>query len=127
MRAVFERRRGDAIESAQAIFDVFPDPEMVFFAARNIAFFGERRALQELERSLARGFVLYRVLLRDDPWLDPLRSTPEFQFLVERSREAYRQCRRVRRNWKRRSLRARCRETSGMPVMPKGLREGTRH
>ena len=66
---------------------------MVFFAARNIAFFGETRALQELERSLERGFVLYRVLLRDDPWLDPLRATSKFQFLFERSREAYRQCR----------------------------------
>lgn len=93
MRAVFERRPGEAIESAKTIFDAFPDPEMVFFAARNIAFFGERRALQELERSLERGFVLYRVLLRDDPWFDPLRSTPKFQFLLERSREAYRQCR----------------------------------
>jgi len=68
---------------------------MVFFAARNIAFFGERRALQEMERSLERGFGLYRVLLRDDPWLDPLRSTVTFQVLVERSRDAYRHCRKA--------------------------------
>ncbi len=95
MRAVFEGRPHDAIEGARPVFDAFPDPEMVFFAARNVAFFGERRALQELERSLERGFVLYRVLLRADPWLDPLRPTAKFQFLVERSREAYRRCRKA--------------------------------
>lgn len=54
--------------------------------------FGDRRALDLFRRSLDRGFVLYRVLLKDDAWLDPLRKTAEFQALVERSRERYSEC-----------------------------------
>jgi len=92
LRAVFEGRPDEVLENARPIFDAFPDPEAVFHVARNLAFFGEPRALIELGRSLDRGFVLYRVLVKDDPWLDPLRSTLEFQRLVERSRDAYREC-----------------------------------
>jgi DNA-binding winged helix-turn-helix (wHTH) protein len=92
LRAVFERRPDVALEHAEAVFQMFPDPEAVFYAARTIAVFGERRALSELGRSLDRGFVLYRVLLRDDPWLDPLRATADFGCLVERAREMYREC-----------------------------------
>ena len=92
LRSVFEGRPDAALEHATPIFDACPDPEAVYHAARNLAFFGEPRALIELGRSLDRGFVLYRVLLKDDPWLDPLRPTREFQCLVERSREAYLQC-----------------------------------
>jgi DNA-binding winged helix-turn-helix (wHTH) protein/tetratricopeptide (TPR) repeat protein len=92
-RAVFEQRPDAAFEHAAAIFDAFPDPEAVFYAARNIASFGDRRALREFGRSLERGFVLYRALLKDDPWLDPLRMTREFRRLVEQSREVYLECR----------------------------------
>lgn len=91
LRAVFEGRADAAYESASHVFEAFPDPEAVFYAARYVAFFGERRALTELGRTLDRGFVLYRALLRDDPWLDPLRGSPEFQHLLERAREAYRE------------------------------------
>jgi eukaryotic-like serine/threonine-protein kinase len=92
LRGVFEGRPDTALENATFIFDEFPDPEAVFHAARNLAFFADPRALTELGRSLDRGFVLYRVLLKDDPWLDPLRSAREFQVLFERSRETYREC-----------------------------------
>ena len=91
LRAVFERQPDAALEHATPIFEAFPDPEAVFYAARNLAYFGEPRALSELGRALDRGFVLYRVLLRDDPWLDPLRPTRAFQELLERSRALYRE------------------------------------
>jgi eukaryotic-like serine/threonine-protein kinase len=91
LRAVFEGRADAAYDSASRIFEAFPDPEAVFYAARYLAFFGERRALTELERALDRGFTLYRALLRDDPWLDPLRGTTEFQQLLQRARHAYRE------------------------------------
>ena len=61
---MFEGRPDAALEHATPIFEACPDPEAVFHAARNLAFFGEPRALIELGRSLNRGFVLYRVLLR---------------------------------------------------------------
>jgi DNA-binding winged helix-turn-helix (wHTH) protein/tetratricopeptide (TPR) repeat protein len=92
LRAVFEGRHDAAFENAKRIFDAFPDPEALYFVGRNVAFFGDRRALREFGRALEGGFVIYRVLMRHDPWLDPLRSTSEFQALLERSREAYREC-----------------------------------
>lgn len=92
IRAVFECRPDAAREHAQAVFDAFPDPEAVFYVARALAFFGEPRALQEFGRAQDRGYVLYRLLIREDPWLDPLRSATEFAALVDRAGEAYRQC-----------------------------------
>jgi hypothetical protein len=92
IRAVFDRRPDAALEHAEAIFEAFPDPEAVFYAARSLAFFGNRRAMDELGRCADRGFVLYRVLLKDDPWLDPLRATREFRRLVDESRERYLEC-----------------------------------
>ncbi len=64
LRAVFEKQPDAALENARPVFDAFPDPEFVFYVARNLAFFAEPRALIEFGRSLERGFVLYRVLLR---------------------------------------------------------------
>jgi hypothetical protein len=93
LRAVFEGRRDQALEHAKQVFEACPDPEALYFVGRAVAFFGEPRALFEFGRALERGFVVYRVLLRDDSWLDPLRSTSEFQILLERSREAYLECR----------------------------------
>jgi tetratricopeptide (TPR) repeat protein len=91
LRAVFEGRSERAFEHAKHIFDAFPDPEALYFVGRNIAFFGDRRAVAEFGRALDGGFVVYRVLLRRDPWLDPLRSTSEFSALLDRSRQAYRE------------------------------------
>jgi hypothetical protein len=92
LRAVFEHRPDAAFEHAQWVFDANTDPESLYFVARFIASFGDRRALPQLARALDQGFVVYRVLLRDDAWLDPLRSTADFQDLVARSREVYRDC-----------------------------------
>jgi eukaryotic-like serine/threonine-protein kinase len=92
LRAVFERRPDVAFEHASWVFDANTDPESLYVAARFIAAFGDTRALSALARALDRGFVIYRVLHRDDPWLDPLRETCEFQDLVARAREVYRGC-----------------------------------
>jgi hypothetical protein len=62
----------------------------LYFAARFLAAFGDQRALDELGCALDGGFMIDRVLLRRDAWLDPLRSTSEFHAPVERSRIAYR-------------------------------------
>jgi DNA-binding winged helix-turn-helix (wHTH) protein/tetratricopeptide (TPR) repeat protein len=95
IRAVFERRRDDALANARVIFEAFPDPEFVFYVARALAFFGEPEATVEMDRALRQGFVFYRALTVNDPWLAPLRATPEFQRLLERSRDAYRESLRV--------------------------------
>jgi len=94
MRGVFEERHDRAVENAVEIFDApNPDPESLYFVGRTLAYFGDRRALTEFARALDLGFVIYRVLLKKDPWVDPLRGTTEFRDLLERSREVYRQCR----------------------------------
>jgi hypothetical protein len=67
------------------------DPESWYFAGRALAYFGDPRALEQFARALDGGYVLYRALLRSDPWLDPLRSTPAFGDLVSRARDACRQ------------------------------------
>jgi eukaryotic-like serine/threonine-protein kinase len=91
LRAVFENRPDVAFEYANQVFEANTDPESLYVAARFIASFGDKRALPQLARALDQGFVIYRVLLRDDPWLDTLRSTRQFQDLVTRSREVYRE------------------------------------
>lgn len=94
MRAVFEDRQDRAVENAVRIFEApHPDPEALYFVGRTLAYFGDRRAVTEFGRALDLGFVVYRVLLKKDPWLDPLRGTTEFHDLLERSREVYRECR----------------------------------
>lgn len=92
VRAVFEGRPEAALENAEAIFEAQSDPEALYFAGRFVAYFGHPRALEAFGRALDGGFVVYRVLLKHDPWLDSIRHTSEFRRLVERSREAYRQC-----------------------------------
>ena len=39
--------------------------------------------------SLERGFIVYRILTREDPWLDSLRSSPEFDDLLHRAESRY--------------------------------------
>jgi serine/threonine protein kinase/tetratricopeptide (TPR) repeat protein len=91
-RALFEERREEFLEEAEHAIAAFRDPEGVWQLARGLAYFGEReRALAAFNRSLEMGFILYRILTREDPWLDPLRSSPEFVDLVRRSESLYRE------------------------------------
>jgi hypothetical protein len=91
-RAVYEGRHDVALENAMHVITASSDPEAIYYVARNIAFFGDSRAIDALGRALDSGFVVYRVLLRHDPWFDPLRSSREFVALLDRSRETYREC-----------------------------------
>jgi hypothetical protein len=67
------------------------DAETLWQIARAFAYFGEQaRALALFGLSLERGFVVYRILTREDPWLDALRSSPEFGELLQRAELRYR-------------------------------------
>jgi TolB-like protein len=86
-KALLEGRRQACVDAAQWWFVNLRDPEALYFMARLVAAVGETElALAQLKRSLEGGYVLYPVLVREDSWLDPLRSTDEFHSLVERSR-----------------------------------------
>lgn len=91
MRALFEGRREESLEAAERIIVQFPDPETVCWHARVLAYFGERdRAIAALNQALDHGFILYRILTRRDPWLDPVRPSPEFADLLARAESRYR-------------------------------------
>jgi DNA-binding winged helix-turn-helix (wHTH) protein len=92
-RGVFEKRPDVALENAQCVFDAFPDPEAVYYVARTVAFFGDTRAIAALSRALDHGYGgIFRLLVRPDSWLDPLRAVPEFEALRARARDAYGEC-----------------------------------
>jgi serine/threonine protein kinase/tetratricopeptide (TPR) repeat protein len=91
IRALFEGQREESLKGAERVIAQFPDPETVCFHARVLAYFGERdRALAALNQALDRGFILYRILTRSDPWLDPVRPTSAFADLLSRAESRYR-------------------------------------
>jgi hypothetical protein len=58
------------------------DPEASYYAARQLAFLGEKAdALHLLQQAVERGFFSYPTLLSDS-WLDPLRSDPNFTAIL---------------------------------------------
>lgn len=63
------------------------DPECPVFVAGWFALVDERdRAIEWLERWLDRGSINYPWLAHGDPWLQPLRTEPRFQRLLDRIR-----------------------------------------
>ena len=90
-RAANEDRREESLAAAERLLARSLDAEILWQIARVFAYFGERtRALALLGLSLERGFVVYRILTREDPWLDALRSSSEFDDLLHRSESRYR-------------------------------------
>jgi TolB-like protein/tetratricopeptide (TPR) repeat protein/predicted Ser/Thr protein kinase len=82
-RALLEGRREESLEAVERLLLRALDAETLWQVARVLAYFGERtRALAVFDLSLERGFILYRILTREDPWLDALRSGPEFGNLL---------------------------------------------
>ena len=90
-RALNEGRREESLEAADRLLARALEAETIWQVARVFAYFGERaRALSTFTLSLDRGFILYRILTREDPWLDSLRSDPEFVDLLLRAESRYR-------------------------------------
>jgi TolB-like protein len=91
--AALEGRREECVAFAEGIERLrFRDPEGLYFNARNLARVGETEAsLMWLGRVIRGGFWCTR-LIREDPWLQPLRARAEFadlmRWAVERQAEA---------------------------------------
>ena len=90
-RAAFEGRREESLGAAERLLDRALDADSLWQVARVLAYFGEgARALALFNLSLERGFIIYRILTREDPWLASLRSSPEFDDLLQRAGARYR-------------------------------------
>jgi tetratricopeptide (TPR) repeat protein len=63
----------------------FLDPEGIYFIARGLAYWGELdEAMRTLDRVVEGGFYCDQTMARD-PWLDPIRTTPEFMRILRRA------------------------------------------
>jgi serine/threonine protein kinase len=90
-RTLLEGRQQDSLGAAERLLVRALDPETLWQVGRVFAYFGERaRALALFDLSLERGFIVYRILTREDPWLDRLRTSPEFGDLLQRAESRYR-------------------------------------
>lgn len=91
-RALLE---GNAAESLAAVDRVvssdFRDPEGLFYLTRHLAHLKQIvPALDLFRRVVAGGFVCFPAMKRD-PWLDPLRKTPEFAKLLGQAEARHRE------------------------------------
>jgi TolB-like protein len=86
LRCLLEGKRAESLAASEYCVQHFPDPEAVFYMARQIARLGESaRALEVLNLVVDRGFLLSSAL-SNDPWLAPLRSLPACDQLLQRTR-----------------------------------------
>jgi tetratricopeptide (TPR) repeat protein len=85
LRALLEGRPEESLEASEWVLGHFQDPEARYFMARQLARLGaHQRSLEEMSRVVDSGFHCPEAFARD-PWLEPLRSTPEFAGVLERS------------------------------------------
>jgi len=89
--AILEGRRQDALPVADEMIGKWPlrDPCATYYLARTLATIEHPQAIDIFRRSVEGGFHAYAMFARD-PWLDPLRSTPEFQEVLAFAEAQYR-------------------------------------
>jgi len=96
MQAALERRADPCVRDLEAMLATpFHDPEGLYMAARCLARVEARElALATFRRVVDGGFHVPFTFLRD-PWLDPIRATPEFAELLRRADEGHRESERT--------------------------------
>ena len=85
--------KGDAEASMKALGPIseLRDPEGRYYFARHAAYLGYREeALRLLTIAVENGFYCLPAIARD-PWLDPVRGTPEFAAILRRAEARHRQ------------------------------------
>lgn len=88
--ALVEGKVDETLHHLRASSDI-PDPEGRYYVARNLAYLGRAdEALRLLASVVENGFYCVTAFNRD-PWLDPLRGTPEFTTLLRHAEARHRQ------------------------------------
>jgi hypothetical protein len=88
-RAMLEGNRQESLNAAERCIQQYLDPEGVFYMGLIMARLGEpERALTVLSECMDRGFSSLNVLLHN-PWFDGLRSTEQFNELLERAKARF--------------------------------------
>jgi tetratricopeptide (TPR) repeat protein len=85
--ALLEGRPEDSEQESEVFLRRCRDPESFYYFARQFAFLGKHaRAVELLKEAVKLGYVCFPTMARD-PWMDPLRGSPEFS-VVSRAAEA---------------------------------------
>jgi tetratricopeptide (TPR) repeat protein len=86
-RALLEGDRAESLRASDELLgETFRDPEGWFYQARQLAYLGDaKRALAALSQAVNLGFFCFPTMVRD-PWLDSLRSLPEFNQILGKAR-----------------------------------------
>jgi Tfp pilus assembly protein PilF len=89
--AVLENDRAAALPLAGALLEKWPlrDPCATYYLARTLVAIEHPRGMELFRRAVEGGFHAYP-LYAQDPWLDPLRMTPEFQEVLALAEAQYR-------------------------------------
>ena len=92
LRAFLEGHREESLQACDEIRkSTFRDPEGIYYIARQFSYLGQgTEALEMLARAIEHGFFCYPTMVRD-PWLDALRSRPEFTDLLRKSHQLHRE------------------------------------
>ncbi|HTK68398.1 MAG TPA: FlgO family outer membrane protein [Candidatus Eisenbacteria bacterium] len=78
-------RENSLADIRSVLRSAFLDPEGIYFIARGLAYWGElEESLRTLDRVVEGGFYCDQTMARD-PWLDPMRTTPEFVRILRRA------------------------------------------
>ena len=89
LRLLLEGKLDESVRALDPLLGI-GDPEARYFVARHLAFAGEpKAALNGLEWAVDNGFFCAPAFGRD-PWLDPLRNTPEFGAIMRRAEARHR-------------------------------------
>jgi hypothetical protein len=90
LRTAFEGDRDGCAESLRNLRETgFHDPEGLYFCLRNASHVGDKAlALEMLEQVVDAGFHCPTPLIRD-PWLDPIRTEPQFVRALRRAEERH--------------------------------------
>lgn len=92
LRALVEGNREVSLQACDELRKAtFRDPEGIYYLSRQLSFLGEPdRALETLSRAINHGFFCYPAMVRD-PWLDTIRTRPEFTALLRKANELQRE------------------------------------